>query len=79
MTAELSYKHNDDRRPIVNQYLRGHRVGKGQHGEVWVCWDLQDNRRELVSSQRFFMFEIPFEYDLNLPPPSSGHKGRQTQ
>ncbi|KAG2153979.1 kinase-like domain-containing protein [Suillus clintonianus] len=48
MTAELSYRYNDDRRPIVNQYLRGHRVGKGQHGEVWVCWDLSDNRRELA-------------------------------
>jgi hypothetical protein len=58
MTAELRYKHTDDRRPIVNQYLRGHRVGRGQHGEVWVCWDLSDNRRELVSSQYFFVFEI---------------------
>lgn len=48
MTAELRYRYNDDRRPIVNQYLRGHRVGKGQHGEVWVCWDLSDNRRELA-------------------------------
>lgn len=55
MTAELHYWYSDDRRPIVNQYLRGHRVGKGQHGEVWVCWDLQDNRRELVSSQRFLL------------------------
>ncbi|KAH7906541.1 kinase-like domain-containing protein [Hygrophoropsis aurantiaca] len=48
MTAELRFKHTDDRRPIVNQYLRGHRVGKGQHGEVWVCWDLSDSRRELA-------------------------------
>ncbi|KAG1905362.1 kinase-like domain-containing protein [Suillus fuscotomentosus] len=48
MTAELHYRYSDDRRPIVNQYLRGHRVGKGQHGEVWVCWDLSDDRRELA-------------------------------
>jgi hypothetical protein len=49
MTEELSFKYSDDRRPRLNQYLRSHRVGKGHHGEVWVCWDLSDNRREVVS------------------------------
>ncbi|KAF9223814.1 kinase-like protein [Gyrodon lividus] len=48
MTEELSFRYSDDRRPRVNQYLRSHRVGKGQHGEVWVCWDLSDNRREVA-------------------------------
>lgn len=48
VTEELRYRHSDDRRPIVNQYLRSHRVGKGQHGEVWVCWDMSDNRREVA-------------------------------
>lgn len=49
MTQELRFLYSDDRRPRVNQYLRSHRVGKGQHGEVWVCWDLLNNRREVVS------------------------------
>ena len=49
MTQELHFRYSDDRRPRVNQYLRSHRVGKGQHGEVWVCWDLLDNRCEVVS------------------------------
>ncbi|KAF9232951.1 kinase-like domain-containing protein [Melanogaster broomeanus] len=48
MTEELRFRYSDDRRPRVNQYLRSHRVGKGQHGEVWVCWDLSDNRREVA-------------------------------
>ncbi|KAG9314941.1 kinase-like domain-containing protein [Chiua virens] len=48
MTQELHFLYSDDRRPRVNQYLRSHRVGKGQHGEVWVCWDLFDNRREVA-------------------------------
>lgn len=48
VTEELRFRYNDDRRPIVNQYLRSHRVGKGQHGEVWVCWDLNHNRREVA-------------------------------
>lgn len=75
MTAELHYRYSDDRRPIVNQYLRGHRVGKGQHGEVWVCWDLSDDhRRELVSCQFFaHIFEM-----ILLILCLSGHKGCQT-
>ncbi|KAF8554445.1 kinase-like protein [Imleria badia] len=48
MTQELHFRYSDDRRPRVNQYLRSHRVGKGQHGEVWVCWDLLNNRREVA-------------------------------
>ncbi|KAI9574055.1 other/CAMKK/ELM protein kinase [Boletus coccyginus] len=48
MTQELRFLYSDDRRPRVNQYLRSHRVGKGQHGEVWVCWDLLNNRREVA-------------------------------
>ncbi|KAG6374436.1 kinase-like domain-containing protein [Boletus reticuloceps] len=48
MTQELHFRYSDDRRPRVNQYLRSHRVGKGQHGEVWVCWDLSSNRREVA-------------------------------
>ncbi|KAI6098346.1 kinase-like domain-containing protein [Pisolithus croceorrhizus] len=48
VTQELRFRYSDDRRPIVNQYLRSHRVGKGQHGEVWVCWDLNNNRREVA-------------------------------
>lgn len=48
VTEELRFRYSDDRRPIVNQYLRSHRVGKGQHGEVWVCWDLNNDRREVA-------------------------------
>ncbi|KAH0832988.1 kinase-like domain-containing protein [Lanmaoa asiatica] len=48
MTQELHFRYSDDRRPRVNQYLRSHRVGRGQHGEVWVCWDLLNNRREVA-------------------------------
>lgn len=33
------------RRKRLNQYLRGSRIGKGRHGEVYLCYDtLQDNR-----------------------------------
>ncbi|KAG6332063.1 hypothetical protein ID866_7026 [Astraeus odoratus] len=48
VTEQLRFRYGDGRRPIVNQYLRSHRVGKGQHGEVWVCWDLSNGRREVV-------------------------------
>ncbi|KAG6845896.1 hypothetical protein H0H87_000702 [Tephrocybe sp. NHM501043] len=37
-----------DRRRNVNQYVRGERIGKGQHGEVFICKD-DSTRREVVS------------------------------
>ena len=37
------------RRRRINQYLRGDRIGKGQHGEVFLCTDEDGNRREMVS------------------------------
>jgi len=81
VTEELRFRYNDDRRPIVNQYLRSHRVGKGQHGEVWVCWDLNHNRREVVGHPHF---NLPYaHYPLVVPcvhlvPPTAGYQSRKT-
>ncbi len=33
---------------ILNHYLRGPSVGKGQHGTVYKCWDLAQNSVEVV-------------------------------
>ncbi|KAI0267829.1 kinase-like domain-containing protein [Gloeopeniophorella convolvens] len=33
---------------ILNQYLRGPSVGKGQHGTVYKCWDLTQNNTEVA-------------------------------
>ncbi|KAI0248910.1 kinase-like domain-containing protein [Lactifluus subvellereus] len=33
---------------ILNQYLRGPSVGKGQHGTVYKCWDLVQNNVEVA-------------------------------
>lgn len=75
MTRELHFLYSDDRRPRVNQYLRSHRVGKGQHGEVWVCWDLLNNRREVVSLS---YPSLPV-HTLNAASQHlSGNKGRET-
>lgn len=49
-TAQLiTVRHADVRKPILNHYIREARVGNGQHGEVYLCYDLNDNRREVVS------------------------------
>jgi hypothetical protein len=49
-TAQLrTVRHADDRKPMLNHYIREARVGNGQHGEVYLCYDLNDNRREVVS------------------------------
>lgn len=75
MTRELHFLYSDDRRPRVNQYLRSHRVGKGQHGEVWVCWDLLNNRREVVSpSYPSLAVHVLNAASRHL----SGDKGRET-
>ena len=38
----------EGRRRKVNQYLRGDRIGKGQHGEVFLCRDEVASGREVV-------------------------------
>ena len=36
------------RRKRLNQYLRGDRIGKGRHGEVYLCYDTLHDNREVV-------------------------------
>ena len=36
-------------RLILNQYVRGPQVGKGVHGEVFLCWDISQDMAERVS------------------------------
>ncbi len=54
--------HHQTRGLILNHYLRGASVGKGQHGTVYKCYDLTRNNVEVVrlsSSTRSF-FLSPF-------------------
>lgn len=58
---------------ILNHYLRGPSVGKGQHGTVYKCWDLTQDSVEVVRHSVFFfpcsfLFISP-RFSL-LPPPS---------
>ncbi|KAF8501787.1 kinase-like domain-containing protein [Russula emetica] len=39
---------NHSRGTILNHYLRGPSVGKGQHGTVYKCWDLAQNSVEVA-------------------------------
>jgi hypothetical protein len=39
---------NQSRGLILNHYLRGPSVGKGQHGTVYKCYDLTRNSVEVV-------------------------------
>ncbi|TFK20774.1 kinase-like protein [Coprinopsis marcescibilis] len=36
------------RKRRINQYLRGDKIGKGRHGEVYLCQDSQSNNREVA-------------------------------
>jgi [calcium/calmodulin-dependent protein kinase] kinase len=51
-------RHADDRRPMINHYIRDTRVGSGQHGEVYLCYDLSNNRQEVVRCSVSIMFSI---------------------
>jgi hypothetical protein len=57
---------NHSRGTILNHYLRGPSVGKGQHGTVYKCWDLAQNSVEVVrlSSSISFPPHLP-----SSPPP----------
>jgi hypothetical protein len=42
---------------ILNQYKRGHRIGNGQHGQVYICWDLaKEGMPERVRTAKFMFF-----------------------
>jgi hypothetical protein len=42
-----------DRRKWINQYSRGERIGKGKHGDVFLCEDQQNGGRQVVSGLVF--------------------------
>ena len=44
---------------ILNHYLRGPSVGKGQHGTVYKCYDLARNNVEVVRINIPILFSPP--------------------
>ena len=47
-TTDNDNDNNQSRGLILNHYLRGPSVGKGQHGTVYKCYDLTRNNVEVV-------------------------------
>ncbi|EJD07031.1 kinase-like protein, partial [Fomitiporia mediterranea MF3/22] len=41
MTSKIEFTRDTRDRPIINQYLIGHRLGNGQHGEVYKGYDMR--------------------------------------
>lgn len=56
-----------NRRRMVNQFIRGGKVGKGQHGEVFLCADENNNSRQVVGN--FIAVYIHESYDDRLLRP----------
>jgi hypothetical protein len=59
---------------ILNHYLRGPSVGKGQHGTVYKCWDLAQNSVEVVRLSSSMSFHLSFRLSpptLHATPPTS--------
>jgi len=47
MTDQIDTVRQGDVR-MMNQYRICRQVGKGQHGEVWLCEDTRDNDKQVV-------------------------------
>ena len=47
MTDQIDTVREGDAR-MINQYRIRGVVGKGQHGEVWLCEDTRDNDKQVV-------------------------------
>lgn len=47
MTDQIDSVREGDVR-MINQYRIGGQVGKGQHGEVWLCEDTTDGNKHVV-------------------------------
>ena len=47
MTDQMDTVREGDVR-MINQYRIRGQVGKGQHGEVWLCEDTRDNDKQFV-------------------------------
>jgi hypothetical protein len=59
MTAKASWDHALDGGRVLNQrYLRAKRVGTGQHGAVYLAYDLEDNDRQVVGGVSEFFIGI---------------------
>ena len=54
---------------ILNHYLRGPSVGKGQHGTVYKCWDLTQDSVEVVRLFLPLFFPFLSHHDFPYFPP----------
>lgn len=48
MTDQMDTQHRGDKK-MVNQYEIGPQIGKGQHGEVLLCYDTKNGSHAVVS------------------------------
>lgn len=48
MTSTINFARDVRDRPIINQYLIGHRLGNGQHGEVYKGYDMRRGNMVVV-------------------------------
>lgn len=46
-----------NRRHQLNQYIRGEKIGKGKHGDVYICRD-ETGGYDLVSSSFFLLYVV---------------------
>ena len=66
MTDQIDSVRQGDVR-MMNQYRICGQVGKGQHGEVWLCEDTRDNDKQVVccispASYPVMLMSLPLQY-----------------
>jgi len=47
VTGQVDTVRQGDTR-MINQYRIHEQIGRGQHGEVWLCVDIRDNDKQVV-------------------------------
>ena len=47
---------------MMNQYRIGGQIGKGQHGEVWLCEDTRDDDKQVVRHLRLTLYVVLFRF-----------------
>jgi hypothetical protein len=50
---------------LNRKYLRGTRVGKGQHGHVWIAYDLDNYKRKVVSLDQNIRAPVFFDFGFS--------------
>ncbi|TFK49719.1 kinase-like protein [Heliocybe sulcata] len=48
MTGSIEEGYTESGQPVINHYIRGPMIGKGQHGDVYLAWDVLNKHQPVA-------------------------------